>query len=680
MRKVFAFVLLNSLVAFCQYKSAISGTPSMPGNIQPSQTARIVFTLKNTGGIDPVTLLPAAWTNATVELRSTRNNWGVDKRPVSSMVLPGSSISFSIDVTAPSAPGDYEMGWKLFVKPYGTYFGTEVYKKVTVRYLPSQFIAKIYSEVLGRGPDGPGWNAYHSYFQQNGCNLATLTACLTNSFTRSDYNSLNYTNGEKVLTLYRAIQCRDPDQSGYNYWVTALDNGTSISNLVSSFTSSPEFAGLQNAIFNGGSYNSSVTVAVNFPFDRSDNSTIPLQPGQVLFSGSGSVALQDLLYRPGAGNTTVILKPRSVITISSPLTIPSGMTLSTYNDGTLTLTKYARFARLIRDPSSTSLDTWKNNGVVNLQAGAKLQYVFVDGAANWVSLVSSSFILIAPNILINPNSNAAGTSVSNCRSSDIQINTNLFLAEWNKFYPHIEVTNNLLTGYERSHYILPSNSYPWADGITNGGQLDCNIAWNYVIDPTDVGIILMNSDGSQNQHSQVVNNTIVSSGNGVYACLSVDGGTMAGATQTTTNFSGTLISNNNIMMGAGPNVHADLGICVNVRPWCFRVINTITGPLTISNNNLVGYPIANLNTGTWLRCNTALIISNVSNLTVSNNDLRPQIVATVTPNPNTLMHPICEVLSSTSNLSLNNNTMGMGSAVSVSDGNVFCIMSGHISH
>ena len=35
--------------------------------------------------------------------------------------------------------------------------------------VPSQFIAKLYSEALGRAPDNGGWQAQTNYFLASGC-------------------------------------------------------------------------------------------------------------------------------------------------------------------------------------------------------------------------------------------------------------------------------------------------------------------------------------------------------------------------------------------------------------------------------------------------------------------------------------------------------------------------------
>lgn len=36
-------------------------------------------------------------------------------------------------------------------------------------YVPTQFIARMYTDVLGRAPDPSGWNGALGYFQPNGC-------------------------------------------------------------------------------------------------------------------------------------------------------------------------------------------------------------------------------------------------------------------------------------------------------------------------------------------------------------------------------------------------------------------------------------------------------------------------------------------------------------------------------
>src|SRR6202012_2542282 len=43
-------------------------------------------------------------------------------------------------------------------------------------YVPAQFIAKLYTEGLGRMPDQSGWQSATTYFAQNGCSAASLAA------------------------------------------------------------------------------------------------------------------------------------------------------------------------------------------------------------------------------------------------------------------------------------------------------------------------------------------------------------------------------------------------------------------------------------------------------------------------------------------------------------------------
>ncbi len=40
--------------------------------------------------------------------------------------------------------------------------------------VPTQFIAKMYTEALGRAPDPTGWSAAVEYFRENGCNERLL--------------------------------------------------------------------------------------------------------------------------------------------------------------------------------------------------------------------------------------------------------------------------------------------------------------------------------------------------------------------------------------------------------------------------------------------------------------------------------------------------------------------------
>lgn len=109
--------------------------------------------------------------------------------------------------------------------------------------VPSQYMAKQYTELLGRAPDASGWQAYTNFFLTNNCSssLATMAQQLVQS---GEYVNKGYSPEETVLTLYRAVLSREPDPSGFQAFVSSIRSGTTPSQVVAQLTASAEFAGL----------------------------------------------------------------------------------------------------------------------------------------------------------------------------------------------------------------------------------------------------------------------------------------------------------------------------------------------------------------------------------------------------------------------------------------------------
>ena len=110
---------------------------------------------------------------------------------------------------------------------------------VTVRQnapiaVPTMFVTALYEDLLNREPDAAGLN-----YWLNTLNTAALTrAQLAAQF----FNSAEFSsNGLYVIKLYTAILNRDPDFNGWQYWFTALGNGTPSLNVLAAFLGSNEF-------------------------------------------------------------------------------------------------------------------------------------------------------------------------------------------------------------------------------------------------------------------------------------------------------------------------------------------------------------------------------------------------------------------------------------------------------
>jgi hypothetical protein len=602
------FIISLSNLAFSQNAKIVSST--LPGNVEPGRKGTVTIVVQNNGDV--------AWQANKVWLSSTRpnqnNRWGVTDKAVTTNVPVNGTYTFNISVTAPTARGSYDMGWQMRTVSNGLtiWFGNEIYQSVTVQYLPTQFLAKLYSEALGRGPDQGGWQTFLQYFGTNGCNLSSLQAVARGVFTSSEYSNLGYDNEEKVLTFYRAILSRDPDASSFLGFVQALNGGQSVSATVDAFTGSSEFTGLVNQIFSGYSYGWRMSAVPNF---SNSLSMPPARPKVHFFpasinSAATGTALQAALNNCPATDTVVLLE-KLIVLADINITIPANVTLKTNspNSNPLSRNKYARFARIAR--ASTNIPSTTFTNLVTLNNGARLQNVFVDGSKSAVGSLPWS----SANIFLNGGTN---TTVNECRSSNVGSCSPIQVFEDNiTISNNVCVTNNLVECYA-STFASTSGS-TCSDGITNG-CLHAIISGNYVIDATDCGIIsfgftTLSPYPTPIQSSQISWNTIVNAGNSAYSALVIDAGTAVNDPTKTVDFSGCTFSNNSVLMGSGPEIHYDMICSCGTRAW-FGATNPIIRGGVFSNNS-------SLNT---IVCNNAFFISDANGLSVTGNTFNTNIV------------------------------------------------------
>lgn len=281
--------------------------------------------------------------------------------------------------------------------------------------VPYQFIAKAYTELLGRAPDPSGWSTQVNYFQQNGCNLTSIKTFADGMLSGTefagssgDYPSYTTSDAPAVtIALFRAFYNREFDAGGYqtvrNYLqagntpAAAFDN-----NIYNSF----EFQYVDEPAICG---QPGTTYAPDYGWGQPTDATARTDEPPLTSpdSGAPSSALlsEDSLYQlinqqKAAGGGTVWLSPRDVYAINYTLIIPSGVTLRsgnpTYNfvPGP---TQYAWMARLVRGPnfSSNSVTAGGDGGctdqtntkpylctgnpLVLVEDGASLENVWVDG-------------------------------------------------------------------------------------------------------------------------------------------------------------------------------------------------------------------------------------------------------------------------------------------------------------
>lgn len=410
--------------------------------------------------------------------------------------------------------------------------------------IPYQFIAKSYTEGLGRAPDQSGWGAEVTYFSANGCNASTLAFQANRVLTSSEFTGLSNSNPALLEIAYRTLLNREPDPSGYASWLSYLNGGMSWSTVLSRFEASPEFITLASTICNSAEYGfgSSPAFALS-----------PSGPG---FIGTES-ALQALLNSTPSGGT-VALAGRSLVSLTSTLVIPAGVTLTT--TGSPSTQQYAEMGRLSRAPG------WTGESV-HISGGATVTHVWIDGDRT----VESSYNRDRFNIRLYGGS---GTTVSYDRIGNTAGATNIELegALGGYVCTNAFVTNNLFDAYSSSH----ANGL-WSDGISDGCE-NSTIYNNAVVDASDVGIILF--AGSPAQTSHVSYNTVIQAGHGAYALLGADPST-GQPNGNRNSFSGAQITNN--MIWTAPTAISTFGITDGTYAW-FGTLAAIGSGALITGN------------------------------------------------------------------------------------------------
>ena len=104
----------------------------------------------------------------------------------------------------------------------------------------ASFVSVVYQNVLGRSPDPSGFS-----FWLNGLNKGLSRAQMLVSFITSPEFQISFGNRIQVDMAYCAFLQRVPTQAEIATWTSALSSGATVSNMISSLITSPEFkAGL----------------------------------------------------------------------------------------------------------------------------------------------------------------------------------------------------------------------------------------------------------------------------------------------------------------------------------------------------------------------------------------------------------------------------------------------------
>ena len=444
--------------------------------------------------------------------------------------------------------------------------------------VPSQFIAKLYTELLGRAPTPSESSYLEAIFALESitCDVARLHQLGHAVATSTEFTGL-YPEAEpggkaaRIIALVRAVYGHDPNLFD---WVVYHD---------------PYAAGTKtwtqtvDAIFYNGIFELLVLDQVCDPVDP--DAGFPYQePLDVLdLIGAGpsrsQTELQAALNAASPGGT-VYLGEFEVVRIGGAsvgnqhLVVPAGVTLATA--GAPGLGRYARMGRLVPDGLVCDLFLCSQTGIVTLEPGAALRNVWVDGQGTH----ENNFKLA--NVETLGSSVADPTVVEDCRLSEPgHDGTALRARGFGTTGVACEgqvIDGNLITAYASANAPDGMGQAQWADGIGVFCE-GATVTDNELIDVSDTGIVLYGVQhrdlGPATQHSQVTGNTVFSAGNAAHVALGADAvgeclGVRAGPVVPcldvfdTRSFVGALVADNVLWTGA--RTHFDVGLLVGSRP------------------------------------------------------------------------------------------------------------------
>ena len=245
---------------------------SVPLAMTAGQSYSVSVTMSNTGS--------TTWTAGNYYLGSQNaqgnTTWGTNRVNLSTAVAPTAQKAFSINVTAPSAPGTYNFQWQVAKDGFGNIGAMSTNVAITVYpigldtdsdCIPDAvelseatnplvkdnaiftnarlFSMQQYRDYLGREGDAGGIT-----FWTNQINTGQQTrAQVIDNF----FNSPEFQTVTPVARLYFAYFLRIPDYGGLLFWVNQSRNGMSLDNISQAFAQSPEFitryGNLNNADF-----------------------------------------------------------------------------------------------------------------------------------------------------------------------------------------------------------------------------------------------------------------------------------------------------------------------------------------------------------------------------------------------------------------------------------------------
>ena len=389
--------------------------------------------------------------------------------------------------------------------------------------VPYQYVAKAYTELLGRAPTPAEWTAGTAFFEAHGCTAATLEQYGSTVVGSGEYRG-DYPAGDEAataLTLYRFVLNREPGEAEFTALRDRLAGESPLDGAEGLFatteftaTTAPAVCSPTRAGYGFGEPGDPTAYpAIQTPATGAPGPDAP---------GGGLQASLDALSARGGG--TFALPAREVVGLSTTLTVPSGVTLTTAGDpGTA---RYAEMARLVRLPGFTQKAGYAGAELVSVAPGARLVHVWVDGQRDGPD--NHVFLDFDIRML-----GGVGTTVMDDRignpsgATDLEDDAGTAGPGNPTGCAGNVVADNLVEGYATAH--TPpgdvAGDHTQADGL---GILcgSTRVEGNDIVDVSDAAIVLFNGGAFDTdvppQRSLVADNTIVSAGNSLYFGIVTD--------------------------------------------------------------------------------------------------------------------------------------------------------------
>jgi hypothetical protein len=179
-----------------------------------------------------------------------------------------------------------------------------------VTVVPTQWVAKVITEALGRAPSGPEWNFWMAYYTPNGCTKDTLAGLGRALYKNQQFTDLypeSTSRAARVLTLVRGVYSHEPNTADWNAYYVPYANG------------SKTWAQVVDSIFDNGVFAALVVPSICSATDS--NYGFPSTAAFDVNPNSGGAAsrtqkpLQQALDNAAPSCGTVALQPREVVRI-----------------------------------------------------------------------------------------------------------------------------------------------------------------------------------------------------------------------------------------------------------------------------------------------------------------------------------------------------------------------------